>query len=657
MTHRQQLGLGTHHSTPTASRGGCESVWEENFWANPSPVRAHLLEIDPGLNQRLISSGTTVAQLFNQDMWERHRQPGRYLLYMTRMVHSTVLRRIFRPCAAAAGIAALVGLINTLLPASWPRLGMSLVPHTLLGAALSLLLVFRTNSSFARFVEGRALWGALVRYSRDWTRLAAYHFPGELRGRAARYIQVLAFVLKSHLRAGRFRATPSDPTAFRDDPSVVVKELLPCNEATEVLAQSNRPFYMICKLTSLVREASRKAVARHVLLQASWLAAAPLWQAGWQALEHTISELCAVIGGCDRILGTPIPLSYTRHTSRSLVLWLSTLPLALWPVTEWLSVPAMFIIAFVFIGIDEIGSTFSQPLPVLRMAPMPPIASLCAPTPPTASGSQNKEIPSPSPAALNKARLLGGDFGAYINPDFHVEGAESGPLHGLKVALKDMYAVQGYRCVTPDPLHEGTTAGGTATRHSLAYSMVDTAPPPSLGTTGDHYVGTVFCFVETGFGNPSWRATHGPATRTAPVVMQLLAAGASIAGLAHMDELAYSLNVPGFIAVGENMHYGTPTNPAAPGHIPGGSSSGTAVCGAVCNREQAASNPHSLTPSEAASLILRVAQLPPLLGPGQHGGRLQPGKDPGRGGLVRAELLPGLAVVVTTREHYVGAVF
>ncbi|KAL6758613.1 amidase [Haematococcus lacustris] len=161
------------------------------------------------------------------------------------------------------------------------------------------------------------------------------------------------------------------------------------------------------------------------------------------------------------------------------------------------------------------------------MAPMPPIASLCAPTPPTASGSQNKEIPSPSPAALNKARLLGGDFGAYINPDFHVEGAESGPLHGLKVALKDMYAVQGYR---------------------------------------------------TGFGNPSWRATHGPATRTAPVVMQLLAAGASIAGLAHMDELAYSLN-------GENMHYGTPTNPEAPGHIPGGSSSGTAVAVAAGHTE------------------------------------------------------------------------
>lgn len=38
--------------------------------------------------------------------------------------------------------------------------------------------------------EGRALWGALVRYSRDWVRLSAAHFQGELRGRAARYVQV-----------------------------------------------------------------------------------------------------------------------------------------------------------------------------------------------------------------------------------------------------------------------------------------------------------------------------------------------------------------------------------------------------------------------------------------------------------------------------------
>lgn len=50
----------------------------------------------------------------------------------------------------------------------------------------------------------------------------------------------------------------------------------------------------------------------------------------------------------------------------------------------------------------------------------------------------------------------------------------------------------------------------------------------------------------------------------------LLDAGANLVGKTHLDELAYSLN-------GENMHYGTPVNPACPDRIPGGSSSGSAV--------------------------------------------------------------------------------
>lgn len=50
----------------------------------------------------------------------------------------------------------------------------------------------------------------------------------------------------------------------------------------------------------------------------------------------------------------------------------------------------------------------------------------------------------------------------------------------------------------------------------------------------------------------------------------LLDAGAAIVGKNVMDEMAYSLG-------GDNAHYGTPVNPAAPGRLPGGSSSGTAA--------------------------------------------------------------------------------
>jgi amidase len=73
----------------------------------------------------------------------------------------------------------------------------------------------------------------------------------------------------------------------------------------------------------------------------------------------------------------------------------------------------------------------------------------------------------------------------------------------------------------------------------------------------------------TGCGNPDWARTHGPAAGTAPAVRALLEAGATLRGKTVTDELAYSLN-------GQNFHYGTPANVAAPGRIPGGSSSGSA---------------------------------------------------------------------------------
>ncbi len=74
----------------------------------------------------------------------------------------------------------------------------------------------------------------------------------------------------------------------------------------------------------------------------------------------------------------------------------------------------------------------------------------------------------------------------------------------------------------------------------------------------------------TGAGNPDWLRTHEPARVTASAVQRLLDAGATLVGKTHTDELTYSLN-------GENHHYGTPVNPNAPGRIPGGSSSGSAV--------------------------------------------------------------------------------
>jgi len=104
-------------------------------------------------------------------------------------------------------------------------------------------------------------------------------------------------------------------------------------------------------------------------------------------------------------------------------------------------------------------------------------------------------------------------------PDVPVPHAATGPLTGLTFAVKDIFDVAGY---------------------------------------------------PTGCGSPEKRADSGPAKVHAPAVANLLAAGARFFGKTHTAELAFSLD-------GRNEHYGTPVNPAAPGRVPGGSSSGSAA--------------------------------------------------------------------------------
>ena len=84
--------------------------------------------------------------------------------------------------------------------------------------------------------------------------------------------------------------------------------------------------------------------------------------------------------------------------------------------------------------------------------------------------------------------------------------------------------------------------------------------------------------VVTGAGNLTYARDHPAAAANAPAVQRLIDAGATVIGKTICDELAYSLT-------GTNIHYGTPANVAAPGHLPGGSSSGSAaaVAAGMCD--------------------------------------------------------------------------
>ncbi|WP_258222963.1 AtzH-like domain-containing protein, partial [Microbacterium sp. HMWF026] len=107
--------------------------------------------------------------------------------------------------------------------------------------------------------------------------------------------------------------------------------------------------------------------------------------------------------------------------------------------------------------------------------------------------------------------------------DPFLQGAWEGPLAGLTVAVKDLFAIAGFRI---------------------------------------------------GAGNPTYLEQARPEKVTAPAVADLLRAGASLRGIARTDEFAYSI-------AGDNVHYGTPPNGAVVGALPGGSSSGPAAAVAL----------------------------------------------------------------------------
>ena len=84
-------------------------------------------------------------------------------------------------------------------------------------------------------------------------------------------------------------------------------------------------------------------------------------------MHSAVKDLCNAMGGSERILRTPIPLSYTRHTSRVLMMFLCLLSVHLAPIMGWLVVPCMFVLSFMLMGVDELGIEIEEPFAVLPL--------------------------------------------------------------------------------------------------------------------------------------------------------------------------------------------------------------------------------------------------------------------------------------------------
>jgi putative membrane protein len=201
---------------------------------------------------------------------------------------SDTFRRLLPIMATLAVFALGVAYLNReVLPESFRFRGTSVV-HSLLGFVISLLLVFRTNTAYDRWWEGRRLWGGLVNTSRNLAlKLNAYlafHHPS--KPLLAASIADFAAVLKEHLRD---QALPGDGGI------------------------THAPNAVAARLFDEIERLRR----RGDLIQSQVL-----------NLNADLTALTDICGACERIKKTPIPYSYNLFIKKFIFAYIVSMPFA-----------------------------------------------------------------------------------------------------------------------------------------------------------------------------------------------------------------------------------------------------------------------------------------------------------------------------------------
>lgn len=240
-----------------------------------------------------------------------------------------MVREIFARVAVCVVWSVLIVTLARQYPIHIPLHG-----HTLIGVALGLLLVFRTNVSYDRFWEGRRQWGSIVNESRNIGRLSTSLLKNdrELLDRLLLWTMAWPWSLKHRLRGSKSIA----PLASE----------LPASEVLEVEQAQHVPLAVSRKMTEQIDTALRRGLISDVQ-QAM--------------LDGSLQRLIDAMGACERIHNTPLPFAYMVHLRRALIVYLVTLPLALVADFGWATVPAVLLIAYILLGVEEIGVEIEDP--------------------------------------------------------------------------------------------------------------------------------------------------------------------------------------------------------------------------------------------------------------------------------------------------------
>jgi len=206
--------------------------------------------------------------------------------------------------------------------------------HSLLGIVLGLFLVFRTNSSYDRWWEGRKLWGSLVNNTRNLAhKLNAFLEPTDVENRRWFTLMIPNFVfsVKEHLRSG-----------------VKLSELEPVDEH---FLPGLRDFKHIPNRLSSMMYTRVNQLYKNNIISGDQLF----------LLDKELKEFSDILGASERIRNTPIPYSYSMYIKQFIFIYVVTLPMAFVTTSGYLTIPIVVLITFVLLSVELIAEEIEDP--------------------------------------------------------------------------------------------------------------------------------------------------------------------------------------------------------------------------------------------------------------------------------------------------------
>lgn len=261
--------------------------------------------------------------------------PKDWFTFIFRVHKSDTVRQLFPMLVAIALYAALVAYLELHYWADFEnnRLKNATVMHSLLGFVISLLLVFRTNTAYDRWWEGRKLWGNLVNTSRNLAIKLNSMLPPDEEARSffRRTIPLYASALSVHLRSESTRLSLDE----REHPELKILD-----------HDKHVPNQVASLLTQRVGQ----------LYAAGYLKEAQLI-----VLTTDLQAFTDIAGACERIKNTPIPISYSVFLKKFIFFYVMTIPFTFVFTLGYWVVPMVVFVFYVLASMELIAEEIEDP--------------------------------------------------------------------------------------------------------------------------------------------------------------------------------------------------------------------------------------------------------------------------------------------------------